>query len=149
MEENEPLTNAVIHYNDEESKLLNSDSDNEIVMMIGKKIMNVFGEIRSNDAAPIVRNDRTMLPARFVAESLGAEVAWDGVNHKVTITKDDTVIVLTIGSDEALVNGETIILDSPAFVENDRTYTPIRFIAEKLGAAVDWNQDTKEVIITK
>lgn len=149
LEENEPLINAVIHYNDEESKLLNSDADNEIAMMIGKKIMNVFGETRSNDVAPIVKNDRTMLPARFVAESLGARVAWDGVNHKVTITKDDTVIVLTIGSDEALVNGETIILDSPAFVENDRTYTPIRFIAEKLGAAVDWNQDTKEVIITK
>lgn len=28
--------------------------------------------------------------------------------------------------------------DSAAFVENDRTYTPIRFISEKLGAGVEW-----------
>lgn len=141
-----PITNTITLYAAWEKADL---TKNQIILTIGRKDAKVFGETRSNDVAPIVKNDRTMLPARFVAESLGARVAWDGVNHKVTITKDDTVIVLTIGSDEALVNGETIILDSPAFVENDRTYTPIRFIAEKLGAAVDWNQDTKEVIITK
>ena len=45
--------------------------------------------------------------------------------------KRDVTILITIGSDYAKVNGEDVKLDSPAFVENDRTYTPIRFISGK------------------
>ena len=120
---------------------------NSIVLTIGKKEANVFGETKSNDVAPIIRNDRTMLPARFVAENLGATVEWDNDTRTVTITKDDIKIVITIDSQTAFVNGAAIILDSPAFIENDRTYTPLRFIAEKLGAEVDWNGDTQTVYI--
>lgn len=50
---------------------------------------------------------------------------------------------------KAYVNGEEVILDSPAFIENDRTYTPVRFIAETLGVTVDWDEATQQVIITK
>ncbi|MGN1230440.1 MAG: copper amine oxidase N-terminal domain-containing protein [Anaerotignum sp.] len=38
-------------------------------------------------------------------------------------------------------------MDSPAFIENDRTYLPLRFVAENLGATVFWNADTQEVTI--
>ena len=85
-----------------------------------------------------------MLPARFVAENLGAEVSWDGEKELVTIkgknlkTSEDITILIYIGSDIAYVNGKEIRLDSPAFIENDRTYTPIRFISEELGANVEW-----------
>lgn len=123
--------------------------NNTIILTIGKKEANVFGETKSNDVAPIIRNDRTMLPARFVAENLGAKVEWDGDLRTVTITKDDIKIIITIDSQTALVNGKAIVLDSPAFIEDDRTYTPLRFIAEKLGADVEWNGDKQEVIITK
>ncbi|MDD6564610.1 MAG: copper amine oxidase N-terminal domain-containing protein [Clostridiales bacterium] len=109
----------------------------------------MFGETKINDVAPIIRNDRTMLPARFVAENLGADVKWDNDTRKVKITKDDITIIITIDSQTALVNGKAIILDSPAFIENDRTYTPLRFVAEKLGADVEWNSETQGVIITK
>lgn len=121
----------------------------QIVLTIGKKEALVFGETKVNDVAPLIRNDRTMLPARFVAENLGADVKWDNDTRKVTITKDDITIIITINSQTALVNGKAIVLDSPAFIENDRTYTPLRFIAEKLGADVEWNGETQEVTITK
>ena len=135
-----------------------SEKDNEpkedrlkeqIILTIGKTEAQVFGETKSNDVAPIIRNDRTMLPARFVAESLGAKVEWDGDTEKVTVIKDDTTIIITIDSQTAVVNGKTVVLDSPAFIENDRTYTPLRFIAEKLGASVEWVEEAQEVIITK
>ena len=45
--------------------------------------------------------------------------------------------------------GKEIKLDSPAFIENDRTYTPIRFISENLGASVEWVEKDQKVIITK
>lgn len=125
------------------------NSENEIVLTIGQKEAVVFGKTKTNDVAPIIRNDRTMLPARFVAEELGAKVSWSEAERKVTIKKNDVEIILTIDSDIALVNGEEIKLDSPAFIENDRTYTSVRFIAENLGASVDWNEGSRKVIITK
>ena len=118
------------------------------MLYIGQTTASVFGQSVENDVAPVVRNDRTMLPARFVAENLGATVAWDQAAQQVTITKGDTVIVITIGSDTAYVNGAPYTLDSPAFVENDRTYTPVRFIAESLNADVGWDQAAQQVTIT-
>ena len=121
--------------------------DNRIILTIGKKEASVFGEIKTNDVAPIIRNDRTMLPARFVAEAMGAVVEWDNNLRIITITKDDTEIVFTIDSETAMVNGETITLDSPALIEYDRTYTPLRFIAENLGGTVEWGADSQTVTI--
>ena len=54
-----------------------------------------------------------------------------------------------ISSSYAYVNGEPIYLDSPAFLRNSRTYTPVRFICESLGAKVDWDDAKQQVIITK
>ena len=128
-------------------------ADSKIILTINKKDATVFGESKTNDVAPIIRNDRTMLPARFVAESLGAKVIWDADKKQVTVTgknnDKDVEIIITIDSDKATVNGETIELDSPAFIENDRTYTPIRFIAEQLGATVEWNEADQTVIINR
>ncbi len=120
-----------------------------MILTIDEHNAHVFGEEKANDVAPVIRNDRTMLPARFVAENLGAEVAWDEEARKVTITKGDIVIEITIDAETAIVNGEEVKLDSPAFIENDRTYTPIRFIAEALGAKVFWNGETQKVTIVK
>lgn len=126
---------------------------NQIVLEIGKKDAIVFGKKVTNDVAPQIVGDRTMLPARFVAESLGAKVDWEetGVGKgKVTITKgDNIIIVINIGDPNALVNGKVVKLDSPAFIENDRTYTPIRFISEELGAKVEWDESNQKVTITK
>ena len=131
------------------------NSINQIILTIGKKDAQVFGKTKSNDVAPKIEKDRTMLPARFVAENLGAKVEWDGEKELVTITgknlktDENVTILITIGSATAKVNGKEIKLDSPAFIENDRTYTPIRFISEELGASVEWIEKEQKVIITK
>ena len=132
----------------------NKESSNTIVLTIDEHDALVYGTTKTNDVAPKVVNDRTMLPARFVAENLGATVEWDGEKQLVTITgknekQEDVTILITIGSDSAKVNGEDIKLDSPAFVENDRTYTPIRFISENLGATVEWNETEQTVTIQR
>lgn len=130
------------------------DEANQIILTIGEKTAQAFGETKTNDVAPKIVNDRTMLPARFVAESLGAKVDWDEEKQLVTIVgvnekNEEVTILITIDSDIALVNGKEVKLDSPAFIENDRTYTPLRFISEKLGANVDWNEEQQKVTITK
>ena len=132
----------------------NKESSNTIVLTIDEHDALVYGITKTNDVAPKVVNDRTMLPARFIAENLGATVEWDGEKQLVTITgknekQEDVTILITIGSDYAKVNDEDVKLDSPAFVENDRTYTPIRFISENLGATVEWNETEQTVTIQR
>lgn len=122
--------------------------DESFVLTIGDTKANVFGQIKYNDVAPIIENNRTMLPARFIAENLGAEVEWIDKTHCVLITREDTEIEIFIGNEYAKVNGKKYKLDSPAFIRDNRTYTPVRFICENLGADVEWNSKERSVKIT-
>ena len=61
------------------------NSEDQIILTIGAKTALVFGQTKTNDVAPKIVNNRTMLPARFVAENLGADVLWDGEKELVTI----------------------------------------------------------------
>lgn len=122
----------------------------ENIMMLsigGDAVFN--GEKITPDAPAVIKDGSTLTPARFVAERFGAEVAWDKNERKVTITKDDTKIELVIDSKTAYVNGEAKELSVPAQIINDRTFTPARFVAEALGATVDWDGQSKTVIIDK
>ena len=123
--------------------------NNEIILTIGSQKISVFGREIQNDVAPKIVNDRTMLPIRIVAESLGGTVTWNGELQRVTIQKGADVILITIGADTAYVNGTAVKLDAAAFVENGRTYLPLRFVSETLGAQVAWNEAEKTVTITK
>lgn len=119
-----------------------------IEMTVNQTVAYVNNEAKALDAAPIIRNDRTMLPVRFVAEALGATVGWDAATSTATVTgSSGTVIEITIGASEAKINGESVTLDAPAFIENDRTYLPVRFVAEALGAYVGWDGTTSTATI--
>ena len=125
------------------------DGVTQVKMTIGKGTGYINGIGRPLDAAPIIRENRTMLPVRFVAEAFGATVAWDGDTSTATLTTETVEIKITIGAAIAYVNGEEVALDSPAFIENSRTYMPVRFVAEKLGATVGWDGVTSTATLTK
>jgi len=82
----------------------------------------------------IVRNDRTLVPIRVISEILGAKVNWDVNQKTVTVTDLNTRIILKINSAQASVNGQSVVLDVPAIISSDRTYVPLRFIAEAMKA---------------
>mgnify|MGYP004460342981 FL=1 len=141
--------------NEDNSEVSDNDGDiDKVIFTIGEKNSRVFGVLRENDVAPIIRNNRTMLPARAAAESLGGTVGWDENNNAVTVNGknkngEDVSLIINIGSDTAYVNGEAVTLDSPAFIENNRTYTPVRFIAENLSADVLWDEENQRVILER
>lgn len=139
-----PITKSITLY-----AKWNEVQKTSIVLTIGDKAATINGETKENDVAPVIVNDRTMLPIRFIVEALGANVGWDEETRKVSVALGDITITVVIGESAAYVNGETVALDSPAFIENDRTYLPIRFIMENLGADVQWNEETRQVTITK
>jgi len=124
------------------------DISDKIILFVGEKDTYVYGEYRANDVKPLIRNGRTMVPIRAVAEALDAEVSWNGDMQMVSITRDEISINIVIGDSYATVNGETIAIDSPAFIENGRTYLPVRFVSEALGAKVDWDEKTQAVILS-
>lgn len=100
-----------------------------------------------SDVYPYIKNSRTYVPIRFIAEELGYDVKWDGANKKVTMTNDGTTVELTIGSNKMMVNGKAVLLDAPAEIRDDRTFVPLRAIAEAFGEKVDYSKDYKAVYI--
>lgn len=120
-----------------------------IVLKIGDSNATVNDKKIKNDVAPALKNSRTMLPIRFIAENLDATVDWDSKNSTVIIKGSGIDIKIPVGSKKATVNGQNKELDSPAYVENGRTFTPLRFIAEALGAIVDWNGNLQTIVIRK
>jgi len=93
-------------------------------------------------------NGVTLVPLRFVSEQLYADVKWDGKKREITISDaaSGRVILLTIGSTTAYVNGKPIKLQvSPMVSPSGKTYVPVRFIAETLGAEVKWNKELQRV----
>lgn len=111
------------------------------VVMDGKKIW--FPDAQ----AFIDENGRTLVPVRFVAESLGAQVGWEADTQTVPIMKEDQSIVLTIDQPVVQVDGKTVTLDTKAILSGGRTFVPLRFVSEVLGGQVDWDDQTDTVFI--
>jgi len=102
------------------------------------------------DAQPFIdEKGRVQVPVRFVARELGARVAWDEVSATARISGHGKSIALSPGQNTATVNGTAVSLDSGAvFIEN-RTYVPLRFIAEggENYEACFWGTGGGEVLI--
>lgn len=131
----------------EETDPADVDTMNAVILKINDRWSWAFGDAIRNDVAPEIRNERMMLPIRFIAENLGGTVVWNTAEQKTVIVKEGNVIEIPIGQTTAYVNGEAIELDSPAYIANDRTYLPLRFVAENLDAEVIWKADTQQVYI--
>lgn len=118
--------------------------------VIGATDYTVNGNKLTMDVAPIIKDGRTFLPVRYVAQALGVSddnIIWDGVNETVTLLKGDKVVQLKIGSKTLLVNGVSITMDVSAELVSGRTMLPFRAIAQALGATVGWDEATQTVTL--
>ena len=113
-----------------------------IKLQIGSRIVNVDNEAVIYDAAPVIRNDRTLVPIRIVTETLGGKVDWNGATKEVTLHIDGKEIKMTVGKTLEKYGVAPVIIDG-------RTFVPVRFVADELGATVAWDNATKTVTITK
>jgi hypothetical protein len=98
-------------------------------------------------ARPQMVGGRVLVPLRGVLEQLGAYVDWDSGSRMVTARKGEIDIQMRIGDRNAIVNGRTMFLDSPAMIIQGSTMVPLRFMSEALGADVDWIAQTNTVRI--
>ena len=108
----------------------------------------IDGEKIETDVAPVIVNDRTLIPVRCFFEKFDAKVNWVESTKQVVIENDDKSIILKIDDKTAYVNNSAVALDAAPVIKNDRTLVPVRFISENLGYNVDWKEETKSVYIT-
>jgi hypothetical protein len=94
---------------------------------------------------PVERAGRVFVPLRGVFERLGASVVYD--DGTINATGNGRNVSLRIGSNQATVDGQTQSLDEAPFIVGSTTLVPLRFIAQALGASVDWNNNTSTVTI--
>ena len=96
-----------------------------------------------SDTAPEQRGNRIMVPLRVISENLGAQVHWK--DSQITLAMNKTLIVLNLNSKTVMKNGKTEQLDVQPYMKNNRTYVPVRFIAETFGSQVQYNQGTVSI----
>jgi hypothetical protein len=123
-----------------------------IQLQIGSRLLLHYGVAPSVlDAAPFIdsNSNRTYVPIRAITESFGANVSWNGKNQSVTIKFQKVTITLKIGSKKAIVNGKQISLDAPPSIVSNRTFVPLRFISEALGANVQWFAENRTIKIVR
>ncbi len=91
---------------------------------------------------------RMLVPLRAVAEGLQADVQWIGPSRRVYFQRGDRQVSVVVDSLAATVDGKPAYLDVPPVLVVDHTYVPVRFVAESLGARVDWDQSRRTVVVT-
>ncbi len=110
----------------------------------------VNGEpVQWSDAVPFIdTNSRTMVPLRAVADVLGLTVNWDGAKREASFSDGTKTIFFPIGGSAARTEtGAAVKMDTAAVIVNDRTYAPVRYLAEFFGYTVGWDGKTRTVII--
>ena len=110
------------------------------------------GQAMDFDVAPIIQNDRVLVPMRAIFEELHCSVDYTDIDGRQIITaklNENNSIGLVIGSDEMQIHNKKIKLDTAPIIVNDRTLVPLRAVSEAFDYDVNWDGDTKTVTISK
>ncbi len=148
------ITEELIQKNRKNLKTSKDRLRDTVIMEINNYAATVDGGLchiyKGEKVAPFIdKQGRTMIPVRFVGEALGALVKWDAPTRQVTISLDDKVVVMTLGSKVFTLNGVKKEMDTTAKLVDSRTMVPVRFVAESLGKAVKWDGKNRLVIISE
>lgn len=103
----------------------------------------VDGVTIASDVNSEVKNNRTMVPLRVISENLGANVTW--TDAQITLTKNDMQVILKLNRYQVVKNGKIELLDVEPYMRNNRTFVPMRFLAETFGSNVTYNNGTVTV----
>ncbi|MDA8097352.1 MAG: copper amine oxidase N-terminal domain-containing protein [Clostridia bacterium] len=124
---------------------------NEQFRLNGNKALKVFirgGEV-DFDVPPALINNRTMVPLRKLAESLGSNVDWNEGTQTVVFVQGSKMVSLKVGGLEAIIDGERVTLDTPALIVNKRVLVPLRFIGEALDTDVEFYAESNTVAVVE
>lgn len=126
-----------------------------IRLVIGSSTMTVNGAGQALDAAPMIKDGRTLVPIRAIVEAMGGTVSFDATDGKgrVDIAVGKHTLSLWIGKPGARIDGRIVQIDTSnpsvvPLIQTGRTYLPFRFVGESLGCAVGWDPAARAVTLT-
>lgn len=122
-------------------KYMSNSSPQDVLIYINDKLL-------YSDPPAIIEQGRALVPIRQFFEELGAIVRWDSEHQRVAVTHPGVNILLAIGNSIGIVNEQPIVLDTPPSLKQSRTFVPLRFVAESLGAEVTWDNSLRTIKIT-
>ena len=115
--------------------------------------INGTDSFKGMDVAPYIKNGRTMLPIRYIAEALGMSVSWDAKTRTVIIQDMFYRVEIPVDTNKIIVNGKTYTSDVKPEIKNNRTMLPIANIARALGLKdgkdILWDAAKKQVTIIR
>lgn len=114
-----------------------------------KSSPNLFIDGQIQKADVIIKDSRTFVPLRFISENLGYKVDYFKESKGIKISNDSHVLNLKVDSSEYEKDGKTSQMDVKTFINNDRTFVPLRFISENFGKEVGWDNNSRSVYIGK
>lgn len=122
------------------------------------------------DAMPFINDsDRTMVPLRQIANVMDMTCSWDSATQTAVFTKtyDNSMecpeqyqndygyaqrvnVAFRINSSYAAVSTDNgyssqIPMDTSAVIQNNRTFTPVKYLAEAAGYSVTWSSSTQTI----
>ncbi len=113
----------------------------------GQASYTLNGQTVTMDVAPYIdSNNRMLVPIRYAANAMGvsdSNIQWNGYTQTGTISGAMGVVQVTVGSTNLITSNGTITMDTVAVNSNDRIYVPVRYIANALGASVEWDPATR------
>ena len=147
-----PISAVRIEWVDESERLFSEvftmQAKNGMLLKIGENIAYCDISPIEMDTPPVIVNERTLVPLRFVSEAFGARVDWDGAARTATILLDGKQIQFTADSAQYMVDGTAYTLDQPPLMENDRMLLPLRALSETaLGKNVMWDPQRQLILI--
>lgn len=128
-----------------EDKSIDERLKDAVALYIGSSqaiVNNIETQVDSTNAnvKPYIKDGRTLVPVRFISESIGAEVDWDQQNSKVTVRLNNKVVELVIGNKTMKVGDKNEALDVAPEISEGRTYLPLRSLVEALGKKVFYDR---------
>lgn len=110
----------------------------------------VDGKDITSLASPIIENDRTLVPIRFIAEELGAEVEWKDKEKRVILKKDNLLVSLKVGSRLVLSQSEEktyFLSDITPKIIDSHIFVPLRLVSNALGVDIEWDGENRIILV--
>lgn len=117
------------------------------VMVVGQKSMTVDGAKQSLEVAPLLKDNTTYVPIKYVLDAFGGTSTWNNAAKKITVKRGTDVLELTVGEKEFFVNGTSKQAEVSPIVVDGRTLVPLRLVSEQLGIGVNWEKKTKSITL--
>lgn len=126
---------------------IKNNAAQQMTLTIGQSRVWLRKSIVLADSPPFIHNNRSFIPLRLLAESMGYIVDWDPVRFTATLRRGERELRVPLLENAMYLNATKIPLETSVQIRSDRAFLPARAVAEALGAQVFWDNDARQVTI--